>query len=659
MVDVVNNVSTRFSVVDQASQPLAAMSGAAGRVSSLFNRASSTLGSFGILAGAAAGAFSAVDAVKGTMSFLESVKKVRDFTKMSAVEAGGLVDILDDAGITGQEAVTAMNRLAMAGNKAKTAASGFGGQTKAALHLFKQFGLAGKTPQQQFMQLAKSAQAHKLSIQDLQRLYRLPPESARKLIDVLGEGPEAIQKQIAAFKKLGIATDDNVNRVYNIQKAQRRIASGWDKIKMAFVTALLPHIEHLMKYVEDHIDSWTTAASHYGKVFGEFLTDHLDLVRAIGKAMMYNFLLQKATGTGLGEWASKAGGLGMKGGRGLWGMLSRGGLTGNAATAALGGKTGGALSTIISGEEALPFKSQYGGLLKKSLLSRAATRAGYTGVGGGGAASFFEMIKSKLTGTAVLSGESMPLAKTAPMWSKIVPMLTRSAPTLLKFVMGASKINLVVTAILAVVYMVTKAVSLIRSNYEGLKTHLMLMIDTWKARLAVIGDLLSPVIDTFKSMWDSTSEFFSLFDDFFGEQMMATVMVLADAIDGILHVIQTIVYVITHLSDVVKGGWRHGWGEAFQKGWSETARLTAEKERKIGIRNAEELGRKRKEAAAAATSAKPPENYNDFRGSKFDITQTFAEGFDPDRIAVAFSNDLAALADKKIGQGFNPLFSGT
>lgn len=620
MVDVVNNVSTRFSVVDQASQPLAAMSGAAGRVSSLFNRASSTLGSFGILAGAAAGAFSAVDAVKGTMRFLESVKKVRDFTKMSTMEAGGLVDILDDAGITGQEAVTAMNRLAMAGNKAKTAASGFGGQTKAALHLFRQFGLAGKTPQQQFMQLAKSAQAHKLSIQDLQRLYRLPPESARKLIDVLGEGPEAIQKQIEQFKKLGIATDDNVNRVYNIQKAQRRIASGWDKIKMAFVTALLPHIEHLMKYVEDHIDSWTIAASHYGKVFGEFLTKHHDLVRAIGKAMMYNFLLQKATGTGLGEWASKAGGLGMKGGRGLWGMLSRGAPTGNAATAA---------------------------------------RVGYAGVGGGEAASFFEMIKSKLTGTAVLSGESMPLAKTAPMWSKIVPMLMRSAPTLLKFVTGALKINLVVTAILAVVYMVTKAVSLIRSNYEGLKTHLMLMVDTWKARLMVIWDLLSPIVETFKSMWDSTSEFFTLFDDFFGEQMMATVMVLADAVDGILHVIQTIVYVLTHLSDVVKGGIFKGWGDVFFKGWEETAKATAEKERQLGIRQAEEMGRRRKEVAEVATSAKPPENYNDFRGSKFDITQTFAEGFDPDRIAVAFSNDLASLADKRMGTGFNPLYSQT
>lgn len=37
----------------------------------------------------------------------------------------------------------------------------------------------------------------------------------------------------------------------------------------------------------------------------------------------------------------------------------------------------------------------------------------------------------------------------------------------------------------------------------------------------------------------------------------------------------------------------------------------------------------------------------DFRGSRFDITQQFAEGFDPDRIASAFASDLARLGEMK------------
>jgi len=47
----------------------------------------------------------------------------------------------------------------------------------------------------------------------------------------------------------------------------------------------------------------------------------------------------------------------------------------------------------------------------------------------------------------------------------------------------------------------------------------------------------------------------------------------------------------------------------------------------------------------------------DFRGSRFDITQNFAEGFDPDRIAVAFSNDLAAMGELKTQSGFAPAFA--
>lgn len=56
----------------------------------------------------------------------------------------------------------------------------------------------------------------------------------------------------------------------------------------------------------------------------------------------------------------------------------------------------------------------------------------------------------------------------------------------------------------------------------------------------------------------------------------------------------------------------------------------------------------------------PPDARNgppvyDFRGSKFTITQQFAEGFDPDRIAVAFADDLAALADRRLQSAFSPV----
>lgn len=44
----------------------------------------------------------------------------------------------------------------------------------------------------------------------------------------------------------------------------------------------------------------------------------------------------------------------------------------------------------------------------------------------------------------------------------------------------------------------------------------------------------------------------------------------------------------------------------------------------------------------------------DFRGSRFDITQKFEEGFDPDRVAVAFARDVARVGDQRLQSGYEP-----
>jgi hypothetical protein len=47
----------------------------------------------------------------------------------------------------------------------------------------------------------------------------------------------------------------------------------------------------------------------------------------------------------------------------------------------------------------------------------------------------------------------------------------------------------------------------------------------------------------------------------------------------------------------------------------------------------------------------------DFRYSRFDIQQRFEEGFDPDRIAVAFATDLGRIGSQRLESGFQPLFA--
>lgn len=60
---------------------------------------------------------------------------------------------------------------------------------------------------------------------------------------------------------------------------------------------------------------------------------------------------------------------------------------------------------------------------------------------------------------------------------------------------------------------------------------------------------------------------------------------------------------------------------------------------------------------APKSGANGPQVYQDFRGSRFDIKQAFSDGYDPDRVAVAFANDLSSMGERKLQSGFSPMFS--
>jgi hypothetical protein len=96
--------------------------------------------------------------------------------------------------------------------------------------------------------------------------------------------------------------------------------------------------------------------------------------------------------------------------------------------------------------------------------------------------------------------------------------------------------------------------------------------------------------------------------------------------------------------------------DIFRKHWSDVNRETeAAAKAALAAKRAESAAGK--ESKTATTPGQRTTPYNDFRNSRFDVKQNFAEGFDPDRIAVAFSNDLASLGEKRMQSGFAPLYS--
>jgi len=69
------------------------------------------------------------------------------------------------------------------------------------------------------------------------------------------------------------------------------------------------------------------------------------------------------------------------------------------------------------------------------------------------------------------------------------------------------------------------------------------------------------------------------------------------------------------------------------------------------------------EAAKKAEEGKPgapngkSTTYQDFRGSKFEITNNFPPGIDGGRVAVVFGDELARLGERRLDSGLRPLFS--
>jgi hypothetical protein len=102
-----------------------------------------------------------------------------------------------------------------------------------------------------------------------------------------------------------------------------------------------------------------------------------------------------------------------------------------------------------------------------------------------------------------------------------------------------------------------------------------------------------------------------------------------------------------------KGGFKldFGWLEApialFKKHWDKTQ---IQASGKVATNRAAEAKEKKKNE-----DSKPPKTEMNFPNARFDITQNFAEGFDPDRIAVAFANDLSSLGEMGSSSTFAPI----
>lgn len=201
-------------------------------------------------------------------------------------------------------------------------------------------------------------------------------------------------------------------------------------------------------------------------------------------------------------------------------------------------------------------------------------------------------------------------------------------------------------SIIGVVALVAwKAFTAIRDNALGVRDILLSFWRRLQGHFAVIAKLFGPVAKMFEGD--------GAIGKFFTVVIVKAIEGLAMAIDGIMMLISTIVIFVQRAFSSTKG-YAHAMAhpiDALGEAAIEAAKMHRE------AMKVQEDQRRATAAAERTTPGGRAPNHYDFRNSRFDITQKFEEGFDPDRIALAFSNDLANLGEKKLQSGFAPLFA--
>lgn len=276
----------------------------------------------------------------------------------------------------------------------------------------------------------------------------------------------------------------------------------------------------------------------------------------------------------------------------------------------------------------------YAKIMMANMISSKLTGVGLIGLGGkawkaGGAAA---------TGIAARGGVGGAMAAGLANLGPFITGLFKLRP----LIMVLSRFTIIGGIALAA-FALFKAIS---DNVGGLRDRLGKIFGGMWESLKRIGGSISSIFGGNGS--------FSGFIELLGRGLGKAIEILTLGIRGLLFVVEKLVAFIDRFVN--------GDMDAMAKmpGFmGDYAREQKKRSGKLGGLSKESVDKFKAMQAKKRAPEGAPENmvYQDFRGSRFAITQEFAEGFDPDRIAVAFANDVASIGERKLQSGFSPLFA--
>jgi hypothetical protein len=417
-------------------------------------------------------------------------------------------------------------------------------------------------------------------------------------------------KKLKAAKKggVGLIGDTERDAFKQMEAAQHRIADAWNRIKITVITKLYPIVAKMSEAFADKLE----AALPKIQSAMQFIADHMDTIVAAAKVFVAVMTTKKLIGVlgsvpGVGKIAGAVGGKFMQ---------SMG------AGMAFGGM--GPVSAAL-------------GALKASLITLgpvialvvAAIALVYLG---------FQAFQKNLhgIGDSIRKHVASIVARFEILWG----FLSSLGSAVAKLFGGDGGGLMDVLGYIAAFSFDT----------------ILAGFDLWLHHIQTVVSMMVELVDLITPLWKEYVQ------DPFMESMHAIASGVGKVVNFLIDQYNLIVGFWGGQAKEHMGAGLFDWakpvvgalktGAAFYMKHADKTQRETERQMRW---DAMEEGKKNKKRAGE--DAKPPGNQMNFPGARFDITQNFAEGFDPDRIAVAFGNDLASLGEMKSQSGFANVYA--
>lgn len=599
-------------VQDQATGPLGKMTAAADR---LYGGLQSVVGVGGMLAGA----LSLKSAWDTTNRYLKSVKEVKELTGATASETDFLFSSARKAGVEYSQMQQVMFQLSRRGSMLEQTMAAANGRVPGLAKKFQRLGVdMTKGPVKAIENMSDAVKSGKLDAGELMAQFRIPQSQVNDFKGFLEDLDKAKLKAAKAGSP-DLVSEDDIADFNKLENAQHRFHDAWNRIQVMVVRKFFPVVATYAEQFADTLEKVIPTAVKGAQWLADHMVEIVRLAKVFAAVMTGRKLLQ---------------------------MMGPGG--------ALGG-----------------------------MLSQLAV--GGAGAGAGAAVGPLKMLGGMLGQVG-----------------SVVGLLVRAVPAL--------------AAIAAAVWVVHKGYQYITESVDGTFERVKVAFDMIRARWENLQISLGALWEKVSAIFgvDGT------FGQFVGRLAGVSFEAAVAGFDTILHALRTIVSMADELIDMAQYLWRDALAEPARKvfefirdgvvqqfkpwtdlfglihkglsklggifGWSiDKFDLSPEKilrglsgplmqapidlfqkhwrktqDEDLKLRRSLTRDRWVQEAKATTPEApdkRPPAVNYDFRGSRFDITQNFAEGFDPDRIAVAFSEDLAALGERRTSSVYAPAFA--